>query len=246
MTTYRCDLHIHSALSPCADEDMTPGNIVGMAMLAGLDILAITDHQSCGNCQAAIAISEANQGPLIIPGMEVQSSEDIHLVCLFPSLAKAEEYEKRIRGSLLPIKNRTDIFGHQYIFNDDDEIIGEEELYLLQASSFSCDQIARDVLDLGGVCIPAHVDREANSMMATLGAIPPDFPASWLEISRRTDPKTYLAAHSDLNLYHVLVSSDAHQLLSIEAPGWQIEADEWSSPESGRQALMVALRPQIT
>ncbi len=245
MTAFRCDLHIHSALSPCSDEDMTPGNIIGMAILAGLDVVAITDHQSCSNCQAAMAISEANKGPLVIPGIEVQSSEDIHLVCLFPNLETAQSFETQIQASLLPIKNRPDIFGKQMLFNEDDECIGFEDRLLLQACAYSCDQIAADVLNLGGVCIPAHIDRDANSMLATLGAIPHEFPARWLEVSKNADLKKFADQNPDLQTYQILVSSDAHQLLSIEEPGWPIELNCWQTPEQGRAELLAALRPQI-
>ena len=245
MPIRRCDLHIHSALSPCSDGDMSPGNIVGMAMLAGFDVIAITDHQSCGNCAAALAIAEANDGPLVIPGMEIQSSEDIHLVCLFPDLASAQQMEDLVQSGLMPVKNRPDIFGEQLLFNEDDECIGQDERYLLQGCALSCDEIARAVLNLGGVCIPAHVDREGNSMLATLGAIPEDFPTAFIEISRRSSPEVFLEGHPDLRRYHYLVSSDAHRLLAIEEPGWPLDVAGWQTPAEGRRQVLAALRPRL-
>ncbi|MDD2533713.1 MAG: phosphoesterase [Eubacteriales bacterium] len=222
---------------------MTPGNIVGMAMLAGFDVIAITDHQTCGNCAAAIALSESVNGPLVIPGIEVESSEEIHLVCLFPDLITANLMEKRIQDGLLPIKNRPEIFGEQLLFNDDDECVGHEDRLLLQACQLSCDEIARDVLALGGVCIPAHIDRQANSIISTLGAIPEDFPTVWIELSKQVDPTQYLAKKPELARFNYLVSSDSHHLLSIEEPGWPLEIQPWESPEDGRRHVLIALRP---
>jgi PHP family Zn ribbon phosphoesterase len=224
---------------------MTPGNIVGMAMLAGLEIIAITDHQSCGNCEAAIAISEAMDGPLVIPGMEVESSEEIHLVCLFPDLGSARDMELDIQNAMLPLKNRPEIFGEQLLFNEDDECIGHESRLLLQSCQLSCDEIALKTLGFGGVCIPAHLDREGNSMLTSLGVVPDDFPTAWIEISKRSIPSDFLDEHPDLKRYSYLVSSDSHHLISIEEPGWQIEVAAWEQPSQGRLNLIAALRPRL-
>jgi len=95
------DLHIHSALSPCAETNMSPGNIVGMSFLKGLDLIAITDHQSCANVSSAFAASdrirrEKGSAPLILPGMEIECAEGFHMLAYFPSLYKAETFEKYI------------------------------------------------------------------------------------------------------------------------------------------------------
>ena len=224
---------------------MTPGNIVGMAMLAGLGIIAITDHQSCRNCEAAMAIAEAMEGPLVIPGMEVESSEEIHLVCLFPDLSSAQVMEGKIQAEMLPLKNRPDIFGEQLVFNEDDECIGHEDRLLLQSCQLSCDEIANTTLELGGVCIPAHLDREANSMLTNLGAVPDDFPAAWIELSKRVDPDQFFMEHPELERFDFLVSSDSHHLVSIEEPGWPLEVDPWDQPSQGRLNLIAALRPHF-
>ena len=127
----RCDLHIHTDLSPCAEADMTPGNVVAMAKLIGLQFIAITDHQSTGNCRAAMALSASIDGPVVIPGLEVESSEEIHLLCLFPDLEKAEQLEHRIRATMPVRPNRPDIFGDQHYYDDQDNICGTEERLLL-------------------------------------------------------------------------------------------------------------------
>lgn len=224
---------------------MTPGNIVGMAMLAGLEIIAITDHQSCANCEAAIAIAEAMEGPLVMPGMEIESSEEIHLVCLFPDLQAARVMESQVQAAMMPIKNRPDIFGEQLIFNEDDECVGHETRLLLQSCQLSCDVIARQTLELGGVCIPAHLDREANSMLNTLGVVPEDFPTAWIELSKRVNPDAFLQKHPELERFNYLVSSDSHHLVSIEEPGWPLEVTAWDEPNQGRRNVLAALRPQL-
>ena len=187
----RVDLHIHTDLSPCAERDMTPGNIVGMAMILQLDAIAITDHQSCGNCGAAMAISESLGGPLVIPGMEAESAEEIHLLCLFPDLAAAKTFETELKASQPVRPNRKEIFGEQWYVNENDEHFADEERMLLMPSQLTCGAIAERVLKLGGVCIPAHLDREVNSMLVTLGTVPPEFPAQVIELSRRADPARF-------------------------------------------------------
>ena len=138
-----CDFHIHSALSPCAEPEMSPGNIVGMAKLQGLQAIAITDHQSCGNCASAIVQSAKIDGPLVIPGLEVESSEEIHLICLFADLDAAEKFALRVSSSMPPIKNREDIFGEQTYFDLADVPSCREEQLLLVACGISCDELAR-------------------------------------------------------------------------------------------------------
>ncbi len=238
----RCDLHIHSALSPCSDDEMTPGNIVGMAMLNKLDIIAITDHQSCGNCDAAIKISEAMGGPLVIPGMEAASAEEIHLLCLFPDLDKAFAFQTIIHDTQIKKANRPEIFGNQSYYNDQDEYVGTEDQLLLMPSSLSCDELADRVFALGGVCLPAHIDREANSMLTTLGSIPEDYPGGWIEFSKHAKPEYYFDNYPDLRRFRWLVDSDAHRLEDIADPGWPIRLPGFCRDQRGRQLLIDRLR----
>lgn len=240
--TIHVDLHIHSALSPCSDNDMTPGNIVGMAMIIGLDAIAITDHQSCGNCEAAMAIAEAMAGPVVLPGLEIESAEEIHLVCLLPDLAAARTVEAMVRAAMPFRANRIDIFGEQILFNDDDEPVGQEERLLLIACSLTSDEIARTVLDLGGVCLPAHIDRDANSLLATLGAIPEEFPLTWFELSRHAVPAAFFREHPELANLPWLSNSDAHHLIDIAEPGWPLRVTPWRDPAEGRRHILQTLR----
>lgn len=241
----RCDLHIHTDLSPCAEADMTPGNVVAMAKLIGLQVIAITDHQSTGNCRAAIALSAAIGGPVVIPGLEVESSEEIHLLCLFPDLEKAEQLEVRVRATMPVLSNRPDIFGDQHYYDDHDAICGTEERLLLVPCSLGCDEIARLTLELGGACIPAHVDRDANSMLLILGTIPGDFPTKWLELSARTDVDIFRANHPELEPYQFFTGSDAHRLQDLADPGWPMELPHVQPGPSDRIMMIKALRHEL-
>lgn len=250
----RTDLHIHTVLSPCAERDMTPGNIVGMAMLSKLDVIAITDHQSCGNCAAAMAITDALHGPLVIAGMEAESAEEIHLLCLFPDLAAARAFETELQASQPYRPNRKDIFGEQWFMDEDDEHIADEERMLLMPSLLTCDEIADRVLSLGGVCIPAHLDREANSMLVSLGTVPSAFPTKVIELSRRTDPRRFFTMHPELSDYQYITNSDAHRLEVIAENALHDDAETTSIEQENDRTrsrltakdIIQALRPPLS
>lgn len=211
---YAVDLHIHSALSPCADVEMTPNNIVNMANLKGLDVISITDHNSCANLEA-VSICANNCGILFIPGMEVETSEEVHLICLLPDLNAAHKLDTIVSNALPGISNRKDIFGEQLIFNEDDTLVGEEERLLITATSLTVYEVFSIVSSLGGVVIPAHVDRTSYSMLSNLGMIPDDLGIKYLEISRSCDKYAYKASNPMLDGFKLLKSSDAHYLGDI-------------------------------
>ena len=183
----RTDLHLHSCLSPCGDDEMDPGDVVRMAKLIGIDLVALTDHNSAKNCRTAeLAAKECGIG--FIPGMEVTSAEEIHCICLFPSVAKAESFHKAIDLVRPRIKNRPDIFGNQHIVHPDGTI--EDEPYLLYpAANISIMDLPGVVRALGGLFWPAHVDRGANSLFTMLGSWPPELQADAVEFTyqRRGD-----------------------------------------------------------
>ena len=216
-----------------------------MAKLIGLQVIAITDHQSTDNCRAAMALSASIDGPVVIPGLEVESSEEIHLLCLFPDVEKAEQLEDRIRATMPVRSNRPDIFGDQHYYNDQDTICGTEERLLLVPCSLSCDEIARLTLELGGACIPAHIDRDANSMLLILGSIPDDFPTGWLELSARTDIGIFRVRHPELEPYQFFTGSDAHRLQDLADPGWPMELPHFIPGPAGRIMLIKALRHEL-
>lgn len=211
------DLHIHSALSPCGDEDMTPNNIVNMALLKGLDIIAVTDHNSCGNVRAVQKV--AGDRLLVIPGMEIETEEEVHILSYFSTVEQAEKMQEEIEKSIPSIKNRADIFGRQLYLNEEDEIIGEEERLLVTASGLSIEQVFERVKHHGGIAVPAHIDRTSYSIISNLGFIPENIEVSALEITEKK--------REDLeNKYKdfvILTSSDAHYLGDIAEPLYYLD-----------------------
>jgi PHP family Zn ribbon phosphoesterase len=208
---YAVDLHIHSAVSPCADKDMTPNNIVNMALLKGLDAIAVTDHNTGANLRA-VDICARKAGLVFIPGIEVESSEEVHMICLLPDLERAHELHLIVQEALPDIKNRADIFGNQLIMDENDITIGEEQRMLITATRLSVDDICMTVRSLGGAVIPAHVDRTSYSMISNLGFIPEELGFKYIEISKACDRYGYRAAHPELDRYRFVQSSDAHYL----------------------------------
>lgn len=203
------DLHIHSALSPCGDNDMTPNNIVNMSILKGLDVIAVTDHNSCGNVRSAIAAADGRI--LVIPGMEIETSEEVHMVCLFPEPECAEKMEAILRASCAPVLNRPEIFGNQYYMDENDEIIGEEPNLLVTASGLDVYSVVQNVTELGGIAYPAHIDRSSYSIISNLGFIPPDLQIGTVEITE----KNRAAMECSYSDYNIVTSSDAHYLGDI-------------------------------
>lgn len=211
---YWVDLHIHSCLSPCAEEDMTPNNIVNMALLKGLDIIAITDHNSAKNLKAVIEVGK-RQGLLVIPGMELCTAEEIHIACLFPELERALSFEKLVYDNLYPILNREDIFGTQIIMDYEDNEIGKETRLLSGACRLDTETAIKEVRNLNGIVFPAHIDRQSYSMLNTLGAIPPEYGFKYLELSKNCLFDVFLNENSSLSSYQYLRTSDAHFLGDI-------------------------------
>lgn len=198
------DFHIHSALSPCSDDTMTPCNIAAAASLNGLNAIAVTDHNAIANCKAAAEVCKA-LGIAFLYGIEVQTSEDIHVVALFDSYQSLEAFFNTL--TFPPLKNRAEIFGRQLIYDSDDRIVGEEERMLLASCDEGIYDICARIIDMGGKAIPAHIDREANGILAILGEIPPDLPFSALEFSPYA-PKELLDRYSG---FERLINSDAHR-----------------------------------
>ncbi|MGI6151364.1 MAG: hypothetical protein ACOYIR_05385 [Christensenellales bacterium] len=202
------DLHIHSCLSPCANEDMTPNNIVNMSVLKGLDVIAVSDHNSAKNLPAVAALAK-RAGILFLPAIEVQTREEVHVLAYLPSVEAALELGETIRNTLLPIPNREDLFGPQIIMDENDVKIGREERLLLQPADLSIDELVRLVKALGGAAVPAHINRRSYSIIHALGFIPPNV-FNTLEISTNAP-----VCKADTTSYHLIFNSDAHDLWEI-------------------------------
>ena len=209
------DLHLHSCLSPCGDDDMTPNDLVNMAMLNGLSVIALTDHNSCGNCAAAMKAAE-RAGIILVPGMELTTAEEIHVVCLFPDLESALRFDAMVYDRIPPVKNRKEIFGNQYFRNEEDEITGEEEKLLILATDIGIYDVPALAEAYGGIAVLAHIDRHSNSVLGVLSDIDPLMGFRLAEVSRAADPAYYKERYGFLRF---LNSSDAHDLLTIGEPG---------------------------
>lgn len=209
MKKYYYDLHIHSCLSPCGDDDSTPNSIAGMGELNGLDIMALTDHNTCKNCPHFIKAAKAH-GILAIPGMELTTSEEIHVICLFENLEKAFEFENSVEKLRVLIPNRTDIFGNQLICDSEDNVIGEEKHLLSNATMLSFDNVSNLVQEFDGVCYPAHIDRDSNSVTAVLGGLPPNSGFKFAELHDKAKASKFQSTNCEF-----IVSSDAHYLWDI-------------------------------
>ena len=242
MNKYYYDLHIHSCLSPCGDDDMTPNNIAGMAALNGLNIVALTDHNSAKNCPAFFAAAKRN-GIIPVAGMELTTSEDIHLVCLFEELSDALGFDDFIQSHRILIPNRVDIFGEQMILDGNDNIIGTEEFLLSNATDISVDNVADIVEEFNGICYPAHIDREANGIIATLGIFPDNEKFRCCGFHNSDVISDYVERFPILSQRLSLVSSDAHYLWDIRDKKHYLEIDD--EPYSGdkvRKELFRILR----
>lgn len=216
------DLHIHSCLSPCASEEMTPNNIVNMSMIKGLDVIAVTDHNSTLNCESIAKLCEETN-LLFIPGTEIQTIEDVHVVCLFPDLGSTRQFQTFIEANRMPIKNKPEKFGDQWIVNERDEIIGDEVFALISSLNVSIEEVVSEVKRLNGAAFPAHVNKKANSIFSNLGFIPEGLAVASLEIFSGPDSKTYIEKYK--NKYLLLKNSDAHYIGDISERENYIEAD---------------------
>lgn len=242
MNRYFYDLHLHSCLSPCSDDDMTPENIAGMAALKGLGILALTDHNSCKNCPAFFSACKRN-GIIPIAGMELTTSEEIHLVLLFEELEGAMEFDREIQQKRNLIKLRPDIFGRQLIYNSQDEQCGEEEFLLPNATNISLDRAAELAKEYGALCYPAHIDRQANGIVSILGVFPKKPSFKCVEYREKSSRKPLEERFEILRQKNVVVSSDAHYLWDInEAENFFDLEDEPYSGDLVRKNLFKALK----
>ena len=224
------DLHIHSVLSPCGDVMMTPGNLVGMAKINGLDAIALTDHNAMQNIPSALRMGQ-EYDVVVVPGMELETAEEIHVVCLFPDAEKLSTFQQVVMdsyGGSVP-SNRPEIFGQQLIYNEEDEECGQLDRMLLAPSGIAIDDVFSIVDGLGGIAFPAHVDRDSYSVLTTLGALPYGYGNGFVEISCECDRGELLENYPELVNYKLLPSSDAHYIDKIqEAGGAELLVEELS------------------
>ena len=225
MSFFLTDLHIHTCLSPCAELEMLPELIVRQAQELGLQIIAVTDHNTAENA-AAVVNAARGTGITVFPGMEVQTREEVHVLTLFDTLEQVDSWQEQVYASLPPLKNDEATFGEQLLLDADGEPAGYLDRLLLTSTHFSVGDVVRRVRELGGLCIPAHVDRPVYSIIANLGFIPPELDVVGVEISTNIGPVKARERFPQLARYSLVANGDAHRLkemarrttLKMEAP----------------------------
>jgi PHP family Zn ribbon phosphoesterase len=210
---FKADLHIHSCLSPCSDWDMSPKKIVQKSLEKCLDLIAICDHNTAEN--VAVTLQEGKrQGIAVLPGMEICSKEEVHLVTLFKKIEDGLKMQEYVYAHL-PGKNQPEVFGHQVIADEHDQVLGENPRLLIGATQLSLADIVKKVHQLGGICISSHVDRPSYSLIGQLGFIPPDLHLDAVEVSYRVPLDKALTQVPGIEDYPCITSSDAHFLHDI-------------------------------
>ena len=222
------DLHIHSALSPCADDNMTPSNIVGFAKLQGLDAVAIADHNAIANVKVAMDVGDAFD-VVVVPAMELQTAEDIHILCLFEKFEDLQSFYNSIHFA--DIQNRAEIFGEQLILDEDDNVLGKEQRMLLVASGVSVEEVVSLAKQHNGIAVAAHIDREENGMVAILGTVTEDFSVVEISATATKQIQCYTTGRK------VITNSDAHTLEDIGVADGELEVTERSA-----KGILQALR----
>ncbi len=217
---------------------MTPNNIVNMAQLSGLSAIALTDHNTCGNCAATAAVA-AEAGLLFLPGMELCTAEEAHVVCLFPTVEAALAFEGVVASTLPPVKNRPEIFGEQLLLDAEDHPVGTQEILLTTASAISVDQVLSLARSFSGTAFPAHIDRPSYSVTAALGDLPPlGFAA--VEMTAAADVAALCKQYKEAAGKILLLDSDAHYLENIREAGAYLEL-----PVATPQAVIAALNGEL-
>ncbi|MEG2770359.1 MAG: PHP domain-containing protein [Oscillospiraceae bacterium] len=219
------DIHLHSCLSPCADNNMTPAAIAGFAKLAGIDVIAVTDHNTAENLPFVAEACKA-YGIKMIPGIEVTTAEEIHVLCYFHSVNSALEMSKILYKSLPNIICNKKIYGEQIICNCDDENIGEVDKLLINATALSIYDIFELTKGFGGECVPAHIDRDSYSVLSVLGIMPEDLNPVAVELFNREKLQAFVNRGQIKPPKEVTTASDAHRLEDIATH--VLKADEES------------------
>ena len=210
---FRCDLHLHSCLSPCADLGMYPRALVQKAALERLDLIAVCDHNSSENTESVLRAA-AVHGVRALPGMEIATAEEVHIIALFETIENLYKIQDLVYDSL-PGRNNEDIFGCQAIVNDLDEVEGFNDKLLIGATTRPLEDWVREIHGLGGLAIASHIDRESFSIMGQLGFIPPDLRLDALEVSARTGLLEARKEFPELYRMPFITSSDAHFINDI-------------------------------
>lgn len=200
---------MHTCLSPCSELDMTPREIVNLSVAKGLDIIAVTDHNSAENVEAATKAAEGT-GLAVLAGMEIATSEEVHILALFERKDQAILMQDIVFENLPSGENDERLYGHQVIVNENDEVVGFNKRLLIAATNLD----ARTILDLinsfSGISIASHIDREAFSVLSQLGFIPEELRFDAVELSPRISREKAETIFKGLKKFPWVSFSDAH------------------------------------
>ena len=230
MREWTIDLHMHSPLSPCGQDTMLPGPVVERCLDYGLDVIAITDHNAIDNVEPFIEEGKG-QGLIVLPGMEMETQEGVHLVCLFESCKDLKTWNEALDPYKSTQKNDSRYFGNQWILSRTGEHCGEEERMLLDSTALSIDDAVPMIHRSGGLCIAAHADRPSYSVVAVLGLIPEYLPFDGVELTRHLPRDEKLLEEIQRLGYRYITASDAHDLEQIGEIHCAAYLDHWSLKE---------------
>jgi len=210
---FRCDLHVHTCLSPCAELDMYPRAVVDRCLAMGLDVIAVCDHNASESVPY-VARCAAGTPLTVLPGMEITSREEVHVLAIFDNMNALSRLQPLIYDHL-PGENDEDAFGCQAIVNERDEVEGINTKLLIGATELSLSVLVGHIHGLGGLAVAAHIDRESFSVLSQLGFLDPDTPFDALEVSAITGIEGGRKRYPEFAEYPLIQSSDAHFIKDI-------------------------------
>jgi len=212
---FLADLHIHTVLSGCAEVEMIPPLVLKQAKRLGLSLIAVTDHNACHNVEAMIQAAQGT-GIHVLPGMELQSREEVHILCLFDTVLQCQQWQETVFAKLPSLSNKEDIFGAQFVVDMTGEWVRTEERLLSASTDMGLEEVVSEVHSMGGMVIPAHVDRPSFSLLANLGFVPESLDVQALEVTSRFVPATGYPQWPQLEGWCLIVNGDAHRLQEIQ------------------------------
>ncbi len=236
MQWFTADLHIHSVLSPCGGLEMSPHDLIARVKKCGIDWMAITDHNSFANCPAYSALAK-REGIHFTWGVELQTSEEIHILVYFDDPEAAQVFGKELYDSLLPVENDPAFFGDQVIIDENENILGMELRALINSSNWDLTTAVDMAHQQGGYCVPAHIDAQVNSIISQLGFVPDEPRFDLFGVTAGADMDAFLASYKQLAGKAFLRCSDAHYLDGIGTGFSKIYAQSPTAAELGKAAL---------
>lgn len=234
MQTYRADLHVHTVLSPCAGVEMIPPLLVAEAIQHDIRLIAITDHNATANIEAVQKAAQGS-GLHVLPGMELQTREEVHVLCLFDTLEQALALQGWVDSALPDMQNNIAFFGEQFVVDETGEFLRREERLLSTSVDVNINEVWKKMESLAGLMIPAHVNRKSNSLLSQLGLVPTDVRIDVLEISRHITPEQARVQYPQISGIPLIQNGDVHYLDGF------LGSNEWTIENPSIQALRKAL-----